>query len=146
MSQFDETSQESAGTLLIVDDDHGFTEALTRAMQRRGYTVICAHDESAALQAAEEFAPAYALVDLRLGQASGLSLVERLAQDDPEMRIVVLTGYASIATAVEAIRRGAFQYLTKPVDEGILADELRPLLERPVSMPRFLTPRAKPVV
>ena len=125
MSQVNAAANESAGTLLIVDDDTGFTEALTRAMQRRGYSVICAHDEVAALQAAEEFAPEYALIDLRLGQASGLALVERLAQDDPEMRIVVLTGYASIATAVEAIKLGAVHYLTKPAepDEIVLALE-----------------------
>jgi two-component system response regulator RegA len=107
---------ESLGTLLIVDDDPSFNEALTRAMQRRGYSVISAHDEPAALRAAEEYAPEFAIVDLRLGQGSGLSLVERLAQDDPEMRIVVLTGYASIATAVEAIKLGARHYLAKPAN------------------------------
>ena len=125
MSQVSETPNDPKGSLLIVDDDLDFSEALTRAMQRRGYQVICVHDEVAALKAADEFAPEYALVDLRLGQASGLSLVERLAQDDPEMRIVVLTGYASIATAVEAIKLGALHYLTKPAepDEIVVALE-----------------------
>ena len=114
---------ENGGSLLIVDDDQGFREALTRAMQRRGFSVLCAHDEASALQAAEEFAPEYALIDLRLGQDSGLALVARLAQEDPELRIVVLTGYASIATAVEAIKLGAVHYLTKPAepDEILLA-------------------------
>ncbi len=117
---------ETEGTLLIVDDDAGFSDALQRAMQRRGYSVVCASDEVAALQAADEFSPEYALVDLRLGQTSGLSLVERLAKDDPGMRIVVLTGYASIATAVEAIKLGAVHYLTKPVEP----DEIVQALER----------------
>ena len=145
MSQVDKTPNDSLGTLLIVDDDAGFTEALTRAMQRRGYTVICAHDETSALQAAEEYAPEYALVDLRLGQSSGLSLVERLAQDDPELRIVVLTGYASIATAVEAIKLGAVHYLTKPAepDEIVLAlkqdtgDATATIAAKPMSVRRL---------
>ena len=126
MSQVSETPNDPKGSLLIVDDDLDFSEALTRAMQRRGYQVICVHDEVAALKAADEFAPGYALVDLRLGQASGLTLVQQLAQDDPEMRIVVLTGYASIATAVEAIKLGAVHYLTKPAD----ADDIVHALER----------------
>lgn len=110
------TQTSAAQTLLVVDDDVSFCATLARAMQRRRYHVVTAHDESSALQAANDFAPHYALVDLRLGQASGLSLVQQLVQHDAEMRIVVLTGYASIATAVEAIKLGAVQYLTKPAN------------------------------
>ena len=106
----------TAQTLLVVDDDASFCAALARAMQRRRYHVVTAHDETSALQAANDHAPKYALVDLRLGQASGLTLVQQLVQHDNAMRIVVLTGYASIATAVEAIKLGAVQYLTKPAD------------------------------
>ena len=102
--------------LLLVDDDESFCAALARAMERRGYDVFVAHDTASALGAMDGFGPDYALVDLRLGDASGLPLVEHLAQADPDMRIVVLTGYASIATAVEAIKLGAVQYLTKPAD------------------------------
>jgi two-component system response regulator RegA len=103
-------------TLLVVDDDVSFCTALARAMQRRHFQVVTAHDESAALQAANDHAPQYALIDLRLGQTSGLALVQQLVQLNSNMRIVVLTGYASIATAVEAIKLGAMHYLTKPAD------------------------------
>jgi two-component system response regulator RegA len=110
------TQANESRTLLVVDDDISFCAALARAMQRRSYHVVTAHDEAGALQAANDFAPKYALVDLRLGQASGLSLVQQLVQHDAQMRIVVLTGYASIATAVEAIKLGAVHYLTKPAE------------------------------
>ena len=110
------TQSAQAQTLLVVDDDVSFCAALARAMQRRSYHVVTAHDESSALQAANDFTPKYALVDLRLGQASGLSVVQQLLQRDTTMRVVVLTGYASIATAVEAIKLGAVHYLTKPAE------------------------------
>lgn len=111
--------------LLLVDDDASFSAALARAMERRGFDVVVAHDADGALGKLMNFSPKYALVDLRLGESSGLPLVECLAQFDPGMRIVVLTGYASIATAVEAIKLGAVQYLTKPAepDDIVLAFE-----------------------
>ena len=107
---------ESPPRLLLIDDDEAFCAALGRALQRRGFEVVSAHTPAAALRLADELAPEYAVVDLRLGEFSGLPLVDRLSRDDPEMRIVVLTGYASIATAVEAVKLGAIQYLTKPAD------------------------------
>ncbi|MBI1422343.1 MAG: response regulator [Gammaproteobacteria bacterium] len=106
----------AANTMLVVDDDVSFCTTLARAMQRRQYNVVTAHDEASALQAANDHNPAYAVVDLRLGQSSGLSVVQQLVQRDKSIRIVVLTGYASIATAVEAIKLGAVHYLTKPAD------------------------------
>jgi two-component system response regulator RegA len=102
--------------LLIVDDDETFREVLARAMGRRGYAVRTAGDFDSALRAAGEVAPSHALVDLRMPGASGLKLIPALKESAPSVRIVVLTGYASIATAVEAIKLGAIQYLAKPVD------------------------------
>src|SRR5262245_19656831 len=101
-------------TLLVVDDDDAFRERLVRAMRDRGYDVIGARDGEEALTIAREESPELALVDLRLEGASGLDVVQQLKQLDPATAIVVLTGYGSIATAVESIKRGAATYLTKP--------------------------------
>ncbi|MFL6672197.1 MAG: response regulator transcription factor [Massilia sp.] len=101
--------------LLIIEDDEAFARTLGRSFERRGYQVLLAagHDEAAALL--ETNSPGYAVVDLKLkGQASGLACVQMLHEHDPDMLIVVLTGFASIGTAVEAIKLGAVQYLAKP--------------------------------
>ncbi len=102
--------------LLIVDDDPTFCRVLQRAMQRRAYDVIVAHDVASAIVLADTQLPEYAVVDLKMQGASGLELVKYLHQLDEETRIVVLTGYASIATAVEAIKLGATHYLSKPAN------------------------------
>jgi len=112
--------------LLIVEDDPGFAKALGRSFERRGYKVaICGGpevlDETLAI-----FAPGFAVVDLKLNGTSGLECVRRLHQLDPEMRIVVLTGFASIATAVEAIKLGACHYLAKPSN----TDDIEAAFER----------------
>ncbi|MCC2955674.1 response regulator transcription factor [Massilia sp. IC2-477] len=101
--------------LLIIEDDEAFARTLSRSFERRGYRVLVAHgqDEAAALLA--DHHPGYAVVDLKLkGNSSGLACVQLLHEHDPDMLIVVLTGFASIATAVEAIKLGAVQYLAKP--------------------------------
>ncbi|UGQ48697.1 response regulator transcription factor [Massilia endophytica] len=101
--------------LLIVEDDEAFARTLSRSFERRGYKVLLAAtlDEASAL--VEHNRPGYAVVDLKLkGNASGLACVQMLHQHDPAMLIVVLTGYASINTAVEAVKLGACQYLAKP--------------------------------
>jgi two-component system response regulator RegA len=101
--------------LLIIEDDEAFARTLNRSFERRGYTVLLAStlDEATALLA--QHSPGYAVVDLKLkGNASGLACVQMLHQHDPDMLIVVLTGYASINTAVEAVKLGAVQYLAKP--------------------------------
>lgn len=100
--------------LMIVEDDEAFARTLKRSFERRGYAVITAanHDDLVALLA--EHRPGYAVVDLKLGGTSGLACVQTLRAGDPEMKIVVLTGFASIATAVEAIKLGASHYLAKP--------------------------------
>ncbi len=100
--------------LLIVEDDVDFARALTRSFQRRGYRVDHAADAAAMEAILARETPGYAVVDLKLGTRSGLPCVERLHAHSPAMRIVVLTGYASIATAVEAIKLGASHYLVKP--------------------------------
>lgn len=112
--------------LLIVEDDADFAAVLARAMHKRGFEVALAHDAAEARSVAETFAPSHAVVDLKLPGESGLAVVEHLAAFSPAPAIVVLTGYASIATAVEAVRLGARHYLAKPADaDEILAALLR---------------------
>ncbi|AXA90719.1 response regulator transcription factor [Massilia sp. YMA4] len=105
-------------TLLIVEDDEAFARTLGRSFERRGYRVLHAanvDEASALLPGLAPGEPGYAVVDLKLkGNSSGLSCVQMLHQHDPAMLIVVLTGYASINTAVEAVKLGACQYLAKP--------------------------------
>lgn len=103
-------------TLLLVDDDEAFRRVLARAMERRGYAVSTAADVPAAIAVAQTLSPEYAVVDLKMPGESGLVLIEKLIELDPNTRIVMLTGYASIATAIEAIKLGATHYLAKPVD------------------------------
>ena len=107
---------EEAATLLLVDDDQTFCRVLSAALGKRGYCVTVAHSVEDAIPLAEANPPEYAVVDLKMGGAPGLTLVKVLHQLDPNTRIVVLTGYASIATAVEAIKLGATQYLSKPAN------------------------------
>jgi two-component system response regulator RegA len=111
-------SQIAGRELLLVDDSESHCWALSRAFERRGYTVRAAHSASDASRLLEDWNPDYAVVDLRLPGPTGLTLIPKLKAASPHVRIVVLTGYASIATAVEAIKLGATQYLMKPVDAG----------------------------
>jgi len=103
-----------ARLLLIVEDDEPFARTLKRSFERRGYTVLVAHDHATLLALLETHRPGFAVVDLKLNGASGLVCVQALRRSDAAMRIVVLTGFASIATAVEAIKLGASYYLAKP--------------------------------
>lgn len=100
--------------ILIVDDDAGYADILGQVLRRRGYAVSWAETPAAALSQAERAAPDAAIVDLRLAQTSGLDLIAPLRARHPALRILLLTGYASIATAVSAIKLGADQYLAKP--------------------------------
>lgn len=112
----------TAGGLLLVDDDQVFCKVLSEALTKRGFTVSVAHDAEAAVMVARRSVPAYAVVDLVMPGRSGLELVAELNSWGTEIKIVVLTGYASIATAVESIKLGAVHYLTKPTDvEEIVA-------------------------
>lgn len=106
---------ESQKTLLLVEDDAAFARTLGRSFERRGYTVVNASSLETTQQALRERSPTHAVVDLKLdGEASGLACVQALHEHDPDTLIVVLTGYASIATAVEAVKLGACHYLAKP--------------------------------
>ncbi len=107
-------------TILIVDDDDVFRRTLGRALQRRGYRTVEAADSAEALAQARGEQPDHAVLDLRLERESGLQLIEPLLQCRPGLRIVVLTGYASLATAVRAVKLGAVDYLAKPVDAGAI--------------------------
>ena len=100
--------------LLVVEDDAGFARTLKRSFERRNYQVVITAGLEELRQVLQEKSPGYAVVDLKLGGASGLACVEALHSHDPAMLIVVLTGFASIATAVEAIKLGASHYLAKP--------------------------------
>lgn len=109
-------------SILVVDDDPVFSGVLVRALSRRGYEVSAAADADSTLATAQAEAPESVVLDLNLGSVSGLNLIQPLLTIVPGCRIVVLTGYASIATAVEAIKLGATQYLAKPVEvEAIIA-------------------------
>jgi two-component system response regulator RegA len=131
--------------ILVVDDDPVFRSALAKAFQRRGLEVREAASVAAARAAAQAAAPDFAVVDLKLPDGSGLDVVDVLHACSPSMRIVVLTGYASIATAVEAMKLGATNYLTKPATpEEILRalhqtapDTSVPIRESPTSIARL---------
>ena len=103
-------------SVLVIDDDSVFARVLARALDARGFSSGIAHDAAAAVAACRRAPPHYAVLDLRLGADNGLKLIPELREIAPHMRILLLTGYASIATAVEAIKRGADDYLAKPVD------------------------------
>jgi two-component system response regulator RegA len=103
-------------TVLVIDDDETFNGVLTRALRRRGLEAAGATDGLVALAAARRQPPDRVVLDLNLAGHSGLALIDPLLALNPDCRIVVLTGYASIATAVDAIKLGAVQYLAKPVE------------------------------
>jgi len=138
--------EDERSTLLLVDDDEAFRRVLSRALERRGYAVSSAADVDEALLTAQAQPPEYAVVDLKMPGDSGLVLIEKLIELDPNTRIVMLTGYASIATAIEAIKLGAIHYLAKPcdADEVVAAlnksgagDSALPVSDSPLSVDRL---------
>ncbi|MEO8481037.1 MAG: response regulator [Acidobacteriota bacterium] len=126
--------------LLLVEDDDALRGRLARAFASRGIDVRQAANSREAETLAREDPPELVVLDLRMPDGSGLDLIPTLIQIDPNTRIVVLTGYGSVATAIEAIRRGATHYLTKPAD----ADEILAAFERG-SGPRADTPQLQPM-
>ncbi|KQB52311.1 two-component system response regulator [Pseudomonas endophytica] len=116
MSEEVQVEGEELPHLLLVDDDATFTRVMARAMARRGFRVSTAGSAEEGLVLAQQDLPDYAALDLKMEGDSGLVLLPKLLELDPEMRVVILTGYSSIATAVEAIKRGACNYLCKPAD------------------------------
>jgi two-component system response regulator RegA len=130
-------------SLLLVDDDEAFLKRLARAMEKRGFTVETAESVAAGKAIATARPSAYAVVDLRLEDGNGLDVVEALRERRPDSRIVVLTGYGAIATAVAAVKIGATDYLSKPADandivNALLArgDTLPPPPDNPMSADR----------
>ncbi|SEN12537.1 two-component system, response regulator RegA [Loktanella fryxellensis] len=130
-------------TLLLVDDDEAFVKRLAKAMEKRGFEVETAESVADGRSIVTQRPPAYAVVDLRLEDGNGLDVVELLRERRPDSRIVVLTGYGAIATAVAAVKIGAIDYLAKPADatdvtSALLArkDELPPPPDNPMSADR----------
>lgn len=140
----DVTTLSRERTLLIVDDDAPLRRRLARAMEQRGFAVTDAESVADGAAAAADLRPAYAVVDMRLEDGNGLEVVDALRAARGDMRIVMLTGYGNIASAVTAIKRGAVDYLAKPADadqiaSALLADgarELPPPPEEPMSADR----------
>jgi two-component system response regulator RegA len=121
-------------SLLIVEDDKSFLQRLARAMEGRGFSVTTAESVAAGLDQVEKSAPAYAVVDMRLGDGSGIEVISALKDRRPEARGIILTGYGNIATAVNAVKLGAVDYLSKPAD----ADEVCAALKAgPGQMPEL---------
>ena len=112
------TAEALAGerSLLIVDDDKSFLQRLARAMEGRGFAVTAAESVAEGLLQVEKAAPAFAVVDMRLGDGNGLDVISAMKKRRPEARAIILTGYGNIATAVNAVKLGAVDYLAKPVD------------------------------
>ena len=130
-------------TLLIVDDDRPFRERLARAMQSRGFEVSIAETVRDGITIARETPPAFAVVDLKLEDGNGLDVVEALHEKRPGSRVVVLTGFGNIATAVAAVKFGALDYLPKPADADAVesalqqqGDALPPPPEQPMTADR----------
>jgi two-component system response regulator RegA len=130
-------------SLLLVDDDEPFLKRLAKAMEKRGFEPVTAGSVAEGTAIVRERPPAYAVVDLRLEDGNGLTVVEALRERRPDSRVVVLTGYGAIATAVAAVKIGATDYLSKPADAGdivnaLLArrDVLPPPPENPMSADR----------
>jgi len=114
----------SAHRLLIADDDQAFASVLERILAGEGFDCVVCHDATSALTESRRFRPTHVLLDMHLGQESGLQIIRPLRDLLPDCRIVLLTGFASIATAVEAIHLGASDYLLKPVDAATLVKTL----------------------
>ena len=111
-------------TLVIVDDDRAFLQRLARAMELRGFEVRFGHSVAEGVDLIREKPPAFAVVDMRLEDGSGLDVIAELAKVRPDSRAIVLTGYGNIATAVTAVKLGAVDYLAKPADADDVTDAL----------------------
>jgi two-component system, response regulator RegA len=116
MTEVFSAAMPSDRSLLIVEDDKSFLQRLARAMETRGFVVTTAETVADGLQQVEKAAPAFAVVDMRLGDGTGLDVISALKRRRPDARGIVLTGYGNIATAVTAVKLGAVDYLSKPAD------------------------------
>jgi two-component system response regulator RegA len=130
------TERTDKGILLIIDDDRIFADRLSVSMEKRGFDCVTAYDSEDAMNIADQQEIKYALIDMRIQEESGLELTDRLSSLHPACRIVMLTAFGNIATAVAAIKSGAVDYLAKPVDaetieSALLQQEMAPLPEPP---------------
>ena len=116
MADFVAAAMPSDRSLLIVEDDKSFLQRLARAMEGRGFTVTTADSVAEGLTQLETASPAFAVVDMRLEDGNGLDVISALKRRRPDARAIILTGYGNIATAVNAVKLGAVDYLSKPVD------------------------------
>src|SRR5882757_7414545 len=116
MADFIAAAMPSDRSLLIVEDDKSFLQRLARAMETRGFTVATAESVADGLLQVERAPPAFAVVDMRLADGNGLDVISALKRRRPDARAIILTGYGNIATAVNAVKLGAVDYLAKPVD------------------------------
>jgi two-component system, response regulator RegA len=122
-------------SLLIVEDDKSFLQRLARAMEGRGFIVTTAESVAEGLLQVEKAAPAFAVVDMRLGDGNGLDVISAMKRRRPEARAIILTGYGNIATAVNAVKLGAVDYLAKPVDADDVAAALLALDNKKIEPP-----------
>ena len=122
-------------TLLIVEDDKSFLQRLARAMEGRGFTVMTAESVAEGLIQLETSSPAFAVVDMRLGDGNGLDVISALKRRRPDARAIILTGYGNIATAVNAVKLGAVDYLAKPVDADDVVSALLSREDRKIEPP-----------
>ena len=137
-------SEPDNNLILLVDDDVTFHQVLARSLRRKGFEPVVADGVDKALSLLERYPPAYAVVDLKMEGQSGLALIPSLLEQAPDCKTIVLTGFASIATAVEAMRLGAVDYLCKPADTGQILAALQgkapnpelPPAEQPMSVDR----------
>ena len=111
-------------SLLIVEDDKSFLQRLARAMEGRGFVVTTAESVADGLLQVEKAAPAFAVVDMRLGDGNGLDVISAMKKRRPKARAIILTGYGNIATAVNAVKLGAIDYLAKPADADDVVNAL----------------------
>jgi two-component system, response regulator RegA len=125
----------SERSLLIVEDDKSFLQRLARAMEGRGFVVTTAESVADGLLQVEKAAPAFAVVDMRLGDGNGLDVISAMKRRRPEARAIILTGYGNIATAVNAVKLGAVDYLAKPVDADDVAAALLALDNKKIEPP-----------
>ena len=122
-------------TLLIVEDDKSFLQRLAKALEARGFSVTTAESVAEGLNEVERSAPAFAVVDMRLADGNGLDVISALKRERPESRAIILTGYGNIATAVNAVKLGAVDYLAKPADAADVVAALLAIENRKIEPP-----------
>jgi len=135
MADFISAAMPNDRSLLIVEDDKSFLQRLARAMEGRGFSVTTADSVADGLSQLEAASPAFAVVDMRLEDGNGLDVISALKRRRPDARAIILTGYGNIATAVNAVKLGAVDYLSKPVDADDVAAALLALDGRKVEPP-----------